>query len=176
MINFNILLINYSTFQYTFVPTNIVYTMKVEEILKTKANLSLPKKVLINLQLTSAQSGSEMMCTLKSFGISVQQFNVLRILRGQGKKPANLSTIQDRMVNKMSNTTRLVDKLIDKKLVDRCVCEENRRKVEIVITEQGLDLLKEIDPKVEELEKKATKNLTEKELEQLNHLLEKLRS
>jgi DNA-binding MarR family transcriptional regulator len=80
------------------------------------------------------------------------------------------------MVNKMSNTTRLVDKLIDKKLVDRCVCEENRRKVEIVITKQGLDLLKEIDPKVEELEKKATKNLTEKELEQLNHLLEKLRS
>ncbi len=150
--------------------------MNVEEILKTKAKLSIHKKVLINLQLTSAHTGSGMMCLLKRYGISVQQFNVLRILRGQGNKPANLSTLQDRMVNKMSNTTRLVDKLIDKKLVDRCVCEENRRKVEIVITQGGLDLLQEIDPKVEESEKEATKNLSQQELEQLNDLLEKLRS
>tara|TARA_B100000929_G_scaffold291183_1_gene288869 strand:+ start:13527 stop:14057 length:531 start_codon:yes stop_codon:yes gene_type:complete len=176
MLNFNILLIKYPSNNHTFVHTNIVDTMKVEEILKTKAKLSIHKKVLINLQLTSAQASNEMMCLLKNYGISVPQFNVLRILRGQGNKPANLSTIQDRMVNKMSNTTRLVDKLIDKKLADRCICEENRRKVEILITQEGLNLLKELDPKVEESEKEATKNLSKQELEQLNGLLEKLRS
>ncbi|MBW2960889.1 MarR family winged helix-turn-helix transcriptional regulator [Mesonia aestuariivivens] len=150
--------------------------MKVEQILKSKAKFSIEKKVLINLQLVSTKTGSEMMCTLKEFGVSVQQFNVLRILRGQDKKPANLSTIQDRMVHQMSNTTRLVDKLIEKKLVDRCICEENRRKVEIVITQQGLDLLNKIDPKVEALEKESTKGLNQEELKQLNILLEKLRS
>jgi len=61
-------------------------------------------------------------------------------------------------------------------LADRCICEENRRKVEILITQEGLNLLKELDPKVEESEKEATKNLSKQELEQLNGLLEKLRS
>ena len=150
--------------------------MKVEDILKTKATLSVKKKVLINLQLASAKASSEMLSTLKPFDVSAQQFNVLRILRGQGKKPANLNTIQERMVNKMSNTTRLIDKLIDKKLVERCVCEENRRKIEVNITKQGLQLLEKIDPEIKNLEENSTNNLSEKELEQLNTLLEKLRS
>ncbi|SHI34393.1 DNA-binding transcriptional regulator, MarR family [Mesonia phycicola] len=150
--------------------------MKVEDILKTKATLSIKKKVLINLQLASAKTSSEMMSSLKSFDISAQQFNVLRILRGQEKKPANLNTIQERMVNKMSNTTRLIDKLIDKKLVERCICEENRRKIEVTITKEGLELLKKIDPEIKKLEENSTKNLSEIELKELNTLLEKLRS
>ena len=81
---------------------------------------------------------------VKTFGISLPQFNVLRILRGQKAKPANLSTINERMIHKMSNTTRLVDKLIDKKLVQRQICEENRRKIEIFITIEGLNLLKKL--------------------------------
>lgn len=149
--------------------------MKVEEILKTNQALSEEKRLALNLMISSAQSSALVAEALKSFGISSPQFNVLRILRGQKGKPANLGTIQDRMVNKMSNTTRLVDKLIDKQLVERCVCEKNRRKVEIVITQKGLDLLKEIDPVVEATEQKIAKNLTQMEVKQLNNLLEKLR-
>jgi len=82
---------------------------------------------------------------LKPYDVSLQQFNVLRILRGQKGTPANLSTIQERMVSKMSNTTRLVDKLIRKELVVRVTCPTNRRKVDISITPAGLKLLEEID-------------------------------
>ncbi|WP_373056976.1 MarR family winged helix-turn-helix transcriptional regulator [Zunongwangia sp. H14] len=150
--------------------------MNVEKILKTNKPLPIKKKLIINMMLATNAANTLMADALKPFDISIQQFNVLRILRGQQGKPANLNTIQDRMVNKMSNTTRLVDKLLDKKLLDRCICEENRRKVEIVITSKGLDLLKELDPIVENTENKITTNLNEKEIEQLNQLLEKMRN
>ncbi|MDR6301228.1 MarR family winged helix-turn-helix transcriptional regulator [Mesonia maritima] len=148
--------------------------MKIEEILKTSAKLSDQKKLVILLQIIANESSSQINSALKPFEVSIQQFNVLRILRGQKGKPANLQTIQDRMVNKMSNTTRLVDKLIEKNLVDRCICEENRRKVEIFITEKGLKLLAEIDPLIEDKEKEITQNLNQNEITQLNSLLEKL--
>lgn len=149
--------------------------IKVEDILKTKRPISEKKKLMINLMLTTNEAASKMAEALKPFELSIQQFNVLRILRGQGDKPANLCTVQDRMVSKMSNTTRLVDKLLEKKLVDRNTCEENRRKIEIFITEKGLDLLKEIDPVVEKTENDLVKNLAPEEVEKLNSLLEKLR-
>ncbi|MEM9649616.1 MAG: MarR family transcriptional regulator, partial [Bacteroidota bacterium] len=107
------------------------------------------------------------------FDISEQQFNVLRILRGQRGNPANLSTINERMVTKMSNTTRLVDKLILKGLVDRRVCPDNRRKVEIMITHEGKKLLSQLDEVMQDTEKKILKSFTNKELEQLNSLLDK---
>lgn len=149
--------------------------MKIERILKTKKPLPEKKKLVINMMLATTKANSLMADALKPFDISIQQFNVLRILRGQQGKPANLNTIQERMVNKMSNTTRLVDKLLEKKLVDRCVCEENRRKVEIVITEKGLALLRELDPIVEEVENEIIKNLSPEDMEDLNLLLEKIR-
>lgn len=150
--------------------------IKVEDILKTRHPISEKKKLMINLMLTTNEAASKMSEALKPFELSIQQFNVLRILRGQGDKPANLCTVQDRMVSKMSNTTRLVDKLLEKKLVDRNTCEENRRKIEIFITEKGLDLLKEIDPVVEKTEKDFVKDLAPQEVENLNSLLEKLRN
>lgn len=149
--------------------------MKVEEILKTQKPLPEKKKLVINLMLTSNFASSKISDAMKPFDISVPQFNVLRILRGQQGKPANLSTVQDRMVNQMSNTTRLVDKLLEKQLVERSVCEENRRKIEIIITEKGLDLLKEIDPVIETTELEIANNLSSEEIQHLNELLEKLR-
>ncbi|CAN0372638.1 unnamed protein product, partial [Ectocarpus sp. 4 AP-2014] len=107
------------------------------------------------------------------FGISTQQFNVLRILRGQNGKPANLQTISERMVNKMSNTTRLVDKLIDKGLVSRAVCPSNRRKVEILITRKGITDLGEIDKHIDNVENSAVKQFSERDLRTLNELLNK---
>jgi DNA-binding MarR family transcriptional regulator len=84
--------------------------------------------------------------------------------------------IQERMLAKTSNTTRLVDKLLLKELVTRKVCKENRRKIEVLITEKGLDILKELDPKVDNYEQNIVANLSSSELEQLNDLLEKIRT
>lgn len=111
---------------------------------------------------------------VKTFGISLPQFNVLRILRGQKGKPANLSTINERMIHKMSNTTRLVDKLIEKALVQRRICAQNRRKIEIFITDAGLSLLEEIDHQLDQKEKQLTKQLNKKEKEKLIALLSSL--
>lgn len=83
--------------------------------------------------------------------------------------------IQERMLTKNSNTTRLIDKLITKEMVIRKVCPDNRRKMEITITKKGLDILDQLDPVVENHDKIITKNLTLEELETLNKLLEKLR-
>ncbi|WBL21710.1 MarR family winged helix-turn-helix transcriptional regulator [Zunongwangia sp. HRR-M8] len=149
--------------------------MKTEELLKTN-HLADSKKLVINIMLCADKATSMMNEALKPHEISMQQFNVLRILRGQKGKPANLSTIQDRMVNKMSNTTRLVDKLIKKNLVKRCVCEENRRKVEIIITKDGLALLEILDPLVQKVENNFVNALSQKDVAELNNSLEKIRN
>jgi DNA-binding MarR family transcriptional regulator len=149
---------------------------ELEDILKTKANLPLSKKTVINISFSSIWMKDEIMAVLKPRDISIEQFNVLRILRGKKGEPTNLQDIQERMINKMSNTTRLVDKLILKGLVERFICKNNRRKVDIYITKQGLNLLNEIDPVIEATEERVTSNLTIQELETLNTLLTKLRT
>ncbi len=147
--------------------------MNVEEIIKTEKKLSLKTRTMIHLALVSNKISEQIAIALKPYEISEQQFNVLRILRGQKNKPANLSTINERMVTKMSNTTRLVDKLILKDYVKRWTCESNRRKVEILITPKGKTILAKIDKTIEDAEKDILKNFTKKELEELNALLDK---
>ncbi|MBQ4916197.1 MarR family transcriptional regulator [Maribacter sp. MMG018] len=147
--------------------------MNVEEVIKTDKRIALDKRTIIHLSLVYNKVNDQISLALKPFEISVQQFNVLRILRGQGDTPANLSTINDRMVTKMSNTTRLVDKLLSKGYVSRRVCKINRRKVEIKITEQGLDILNKIDGILFETEKRILKNFNKEELKELNLLLDK---
>jgi len=110
---------------------------------------------------------------LKPYEVSVQQFNVLRILRGQKGKPANLSTINERMVTKRSNTTRLVDKLLLKGYVDRKICPSNRRKIEITITDHGMARLEEMDRAMQKAEDEVLRNLSDENLEQLNVLFDK---
>lgn len=150
--------------------------MKIEELLKTKDIMSPSKKLALNLIVTANHISDKIQEAIKPFGISSQQFNVLRILRGQKGKPANLSTIQERMVSKMSNTTRLVDKLVEKNLCERIICPSNRRKVEIRITENGLNLLEQIDPIIEKVENDFASKIHEKELVSLNTKLNELRS
>ena len=150
--------------------------MKIEDALKLSSNTDLKSKTLINLHYTSRFFEERFASLLKEFDLSVPQFNVLRILRGQKGKPASLACIQERMVDKNSNTTRLVDKLILKNLVLRKVCPENRRKIEITITEQGLDLLKTLDPVTQKNNADHTSALSSEELELLNNLLDKLKS
>jgi DNA-binding MarR family transcriptional regulator len=149
---------------------------ELNEILKTKADLPLSQVSVINLFYTSNCIKDDLLLRLKPFDLSLEQFNVLRILRGQKGKTINLQDIQERMVSKMSNTTRLVDKLIKKKFVNRTICKSNRRKVEILITDIGLETLAEVDPLIDAAEKNITKKLTHEELTQLNTLLIKLRN
>src|SRR5690606_1615633 len=110
---------------------------------------------------------------LKPFDISEQQFNVLRILRGQKGKPENLSTINERMITKMSNTTRLVDKLSLKGYVNRIVCPKNRRKIEINSTHEGARALEQMDKVVNETQESLLQEFSKEELETLNLLLNK---
>lgn len=149
--------------------------MKIENEIKSTVTLEISKKVLLNLTFTRNQVNDKFQEIFKKFDLSSEQYNVLRILRGQKGKAVNMSDIQERMLTKNSNTTRLIDKLITKKMVNRNVCPQNRRKMEITITEHGLDILKNLDPIIYEHEKELTKNLNSVELETLNTLLEKLR-
>lgn len=146
-----------------FVYTNIVLT-----------NIMDTKKTIITLLKASSWVYESLVQTLKPHGISLQQFNVLRILRGQKGKAANLSTVQERMVNKMSNTTRLIDKLIDKNLVKRTICEENRRKIELFITSKGEEFLIVVDPIVDDAQEKIIQKLKPNEKSILTELLNKL--
>jgi len=149
--------------------------MKIEEEIKSTVALDNPKKIILNILYTQNVITDKFNEILKPYDLSGEQYNVLRILRGQKGNPANMCVIQERMIAKTSNTTRLVDKLLLKKFVTRNVCPENRRKIEVLITQKGLDILTELDPKVIEHENFFSKNLNSEELEQLNILLEKYR-
>lgn len=149
--------------------------MTIESIIKSASPLALPKRTVLNILYTQNVISDKFSEVLKPFDISGEQFNVLRILRGQKGCPANMSLIQERMLAKTSNTTRLVDKLLLKGLVTREVCPDNRRKIEVHITQKGMDLLDELNPKVDEHEQLFATNMTTEELENLNNLLEKFR-
>ncbi|MGZ9676172.1 MarR family winged helix-turn-helix transcriptional regulator [Flavobacterium sp. GNP001] len=150
--------------------------MKIEEILKSTVPMDNSKKIILNIMYTQNVLAEHFNEILKPFEISNEQYNVLRILRGQKGNPANMCVIQERMLAKTSNTTRLVDKLLLKNFVTRKVCSDNRRKIEVLITQKGLDILAALDEKVLAHEQSFSKKLTDPEIETLNQLLEKYRN
>ncbi|MBZ0326790.1 MAG: MarR family transcriptional regulator [Altibacter sp.] len=150
--------------------------MTIDETIKSIHKMAISTKTVINIMYTSRIVEETISGVLKPYDLTIPQYNVLRILRGQKGNPANLSTLQERMIDRNSNTTRLVDKLIKKEWVSRRTCEKNRRKVEIFITEKGLALLKELDTITENNNEQILKNLSDSDLEQLNHLLDTLRT
>lgn len=147
--------------------------MNVEKRIKTIEQLPQEQRTIIHMMLVNNTINEQIALTLKPFDVSIQQFNVLRILRGRKGKPANLSTLNKRMVTKMSNTTRLVDKLITKGYVNRITCPSNRRKVEINITEKGRKSLSEMDKAMCQTERDLVKKFSTEELDRLNRLLDK---
>jgi DNA-binding MarR family transcriptional regulator len=149
--------------------------MRIEDVIKTSIALDDSKKIILNVMFTQNVLIDKFNELLKPYDLSNEQYNVLRILRGQKGKPANMSVIQERMIAKNSNTTRLIDKLLLKELVTREVCPANRRKIEVLITEKGLLLLAKLDSKVIDYEKKFSDNLSRTEQIQLIELLEKYR-
>lgn len=128
-------------------------------------------KALLNIIYTANWITSHQNEFFKPYGISPQQYNILRILKGAGK-PLNVQTIKDRMLERSPNATRLMDKLCAKRYIDRCPSEEDRRVVKIVINKEGLDFLATIPI---DSNKILLKNLSEDEAEQLSKLLDKMR-
>lgn len=148
--------------------------MNIENILKTSSNLPLPKKAVVSILYTYGIINVALNDVLKPYDISIQQFNVLRILRGQKGKPASLATIQERMINNMSNTTRLVGKLIKKGHVNKQVNLQNKRKIDITITSQGLYFLDKMDYLIDITENNIISSLNKGEAIELIRLLGKL--
>jgi DNA-binding MarR family transcriptional regulator len=150
--------------------------MKLEEEIKqTRKFASEQQKLLVNIIYTSNWLRLIHTKSLKPYGISPEQYNVLRILRGQYPNCATNQMVMERMLDKSSNCSRIVDKLKDKKLVDRKENKDDRRQVDIVITEKGLEMLKEIDNKEFSGEEKFLKDLSAKDAAIVNEILDKMR-
>ncbi len=154
---------------------NIRKTMSLEKDIKQQKPFKSPyQKLLVNIIYTSNWMNFEQQSFLKPFDLSSQQYNVLRILRGQYPKPITVNGIIERMLDKMSNASRLVDKLLSKDLVSRCDNADDRRACDIRITQKGMDILTIIDGIQEDWEN-PMKKLSTEEAETLSNLLDKLR-
>ncbi|MFZ0454219.1 MAG: MarR family transcriptional regulator [Ignavibacteriaceae bacterium] len=148
--------------------------MKLESEIVQKKFKNEYHKAIVNIVFTYNWMIEKQTKQLRPYDISLQQYNILRILRGQHPNPATVKLIKERMLDKMSDVSRLVEKLRVKELVERDICQHDRRNVDVLITNKGLELLKELEPKENEMEKFMS-NLNEKEIEHLNIYLDKLR-
>ncbi len=147
--------------------------MKIDELLQVKFK-SPQQKAVVNLRVTSNYLNNVQNSFVQDFDLSLPQFNILRILRG-ANQTLNVNTVKDRMLEKSPNTTRLMDKLIEKGLIERTRCENDRRVVYVHIAQKGLDLLSEIDVHMEG-SSLMPRGLNDDEANQLSDLLDKLRS
>lgn len=148
--------------------------MEIEQEIKQNKFKDEIHKLMINQLFTGKWITNLIAKQLKPFGLTNQQYNVLRILRGQGNNYISVNAISDRMIDKMSNVSRLIDKLVDKNLVQRKVNKDDRRQADIIINQKGLDLIRAIEEAEGDL-KSNFKSLSEEEAKQLNSLLDKLR-
>ncbi len=148
--------------------------MKIEkEINQTKPFKSNHHRALINLIFTSNWMSGRIRNQLKPFDVTLQQYNVLRILRGAGKA-ISTSCIRGRMVEKMADTSRLVERLCTKGWVNREACCSDKRLVDITISQEGIEMIESIESQVNMIED-ITKNLNPQEAKILSELLDKLR-
>ena len=148
--------------------------MSLEQDIKQSEFKSPYSKAIINIIYTNNWLQSLQVEIFKPFDLTLQQYNVLRILRGQYPEPITVIAIIERMLDKMSNASRLVDKLLAKSLVIRKLCPNDRRAVDVVITEKGLNILAEID-KLQEKWEDQLHGLTQNEALELSDLLDKMR-
>ncbi|MEM0995188.1 MAG: MarR family transcriptional regulator [Bacteroidota bacterium] len=149
--------------------------MRLEEEIQQHKFRDEYQKLSINVLFTAAWMNQQTTQILKPYNISWQQFNILRILRGQHPKPATVKTLAKRMIDKMSNASRLVEKLRQKGYVERSECQEDRRRVDIVITDLGLKMLKEASQAIEENLEQQIQTISEQEAKQTNDILDKMR-
>ncbi|UYZ60997.1 MarR family winged helix-turn-helix transcriptional regulator [Hymenobacter latericus] len=149
--------------------------MKLEDEIQQRVFKSAYQKAYLNVVFTAGWLQQRLAAAFKPYGITLPQYNVLRILRGQHPKPATVNLLIERMLDKTSNASRIVDKLEAKGLVTRQVCPSNRRAVDIRITEAGLDLLQRTED-LANAQHSGLENLSAEEAAQLSDLLDKIRS
>ncbi|MFY7707612.1 MAG: MarR family winged helix-turn-helix transcriptional regulator [Flavobacteriales bacterium] len=149
--------------------------MSLEEDIKQVRFNSEYQKLMLNIFYTSNWLGLKHSQLMKEYGLTGPQFNILRILRGQKGQPMSVNALIERMLDKSSNASRIVDKLEEKKLVLRKVCPNDRRQVEVTITSDGLQLLKQLDSPMDALED-LVKGISLDEAKLVNQLLEQIRN
>lgn len=149
--------------------------MKIEEEIKQGRFESEQERLLINIIFSGNQFTLSNNRELKQFDLTSQQFNVLRILRGQKGNPISVKDIHSRMLDSTSNVSRLVDKLLVKDLIVRITCPSDRRRVELTITSKGLSILSKIDEMFVEKKQKLKSVISEEEAKMANAILDKFR-
>lgn len=149
--------------------------MNLEQRIQTRGFASVWHRLRVNLFVTHGWLQEGMKAFLKPYGLTKQQFNILRILRGQHPHAISTRAIRTRMLDRMPDVSRLVDRLVKKGLADKRLCADDRRCVDVTITADGLALLKKIDAANPGLDHLVAETLTEAEATQLNTLLDKLR-
>lgn len=149
--------------------------MKIEEAIKQKVFLSEYHKLHVNLFYTQSLIELRLSKVLKPHQLSPQQFNILRILKGRFPKPASIRELTDLMIDKASNASRIVDKLLSKKLVNKSACKKDSRKMEVVITEAGLNNLETASREIEKFVNETYGVLTVEEAQSLNAMLDRIK-
>ncbi|EON78797.1 transcriptional regulator [Lunatimonas lonarensis] len=148
---------------------------KLEESIQQKAFKDPYNKAVVNILYTNSYIETRQNKLFRPYDISPEQYNVLRILRGKHPEPITVSSIQERMLNRMSNASRLVEKLKTKGLVNRQECAADRRQVDITITQKGLSLLQVLEDEINQFNRNII-TLSQEEVAVLNELLDKLRN
>jgi len=148
--------------------------MKLEEEIAQHQFAGEQQKAMINLLFTYHWAVSKMKSDFKPYDITMQQFNILRILRGQMPNPSTINLLKERMLDKMCDASRMVDRLLQKGFIERCVNKNDRRAVDIKISTEGLAILAKFDEITDP--NKLFSKLSDTEAKMLNQLLDKVRS
>jgi DNA-binding MarR family transcriptional regulator len=149
--------------------------MSIENDIKQTKFISEYHKLAVNVLFSASWISDKNLQVMKPFKLTPQQFNILRILRGQKGSPLSVNSLIERMIDKSSNVSRLVDKLEDKGYVERKTCPSDRRQVHVIITESGLEFIGKLDEPMSKLDAHI-KALSLEEAATLNHLLDKMRN
>lgn len=146
-----------------------------QDIKQEKGFKSERHKAMVNIMFTDGWLRGMLNDILRPYDLTNQQYNVLRILRGSSPKPLSTSDIRSRMLDKMSDASRIVDRLFKKGLLDRTVCPADKRLVDVFITKEGLKILEKIDVEMESFNTDKLGEISEDEAKSLNSILDRLR-
>jgi DNA-binding MarR family transcriptional regulator len=149
--------------------------MRLEDEIQQFRFRNVHQKILINLFYTYNVISGRLQNLLRKENLTMQQFNILRILRGQHPEPVSNTAVKERMLDRNSDVTRIIDRMIRDGLVKRSNCESDRRRVDITITEEGLSALARIDEHTDDMDRLGH-GLSEGEAQIFNEMLDKLRS
>lgn len=154
---------------------HIFAIMKLEDQIKQGSFSHIEEKLIVNLIYTSNLITLLTSRLFKPYGLSAQQYNVLRILRGQNGQAISLLDIEDRMLDKSSNVSRLIDKLVLKHYITREESKVDRRRVDVLISQSGLDVLKEIDAELNKFYEKLNTLVEYSDAKKMNTILDTIR-